>query len=72
MRPKDCLDGNPVSLQIVGETAVISVDNPPVNAISHAVRAGLVEDQAIQAVAQADQAVVLASQAIQADQGWVE
>ena len=43
MRPKDSLDGNPVSLQIVGETAVISIDNPPVNAISHAVRAGLVE-----------------------------
>ena len=33
------------------------------------VRAGLAEDQAVQAVVQADQVLVLATQA---DQGWVE
>ena len=33
------------------------------------VRAGLVEDQAVQAVVQADQVLVLATQA---DQGWVK
>ncbi len=34
---------NPVSLSIRDGIAVIAVDNPPVNALSHAVRAGLVD-----------------------------
>ena len=32
-----------VSVQISGQTAVVTIDNPPVNAISHAVRTGLIE-----------------------------
>ena len=32
-----------VSLQRDGDIAVILIDNPPVNAASHAVRAGLVD-----------------------------
>lgn len=32
-----------VSTEIKGETAVVRIDNPPVNALSHAVRAGLLE-----------------------------
>jgi 3-hydroxyacyl-CoA dehydrogenase len=39
----------PVSLQMRGDIAVITIDNPPVNALSHGVRAGLVE-----AIAQAE------------------
>ena len=34
---------NPVSYHRDGSVLVISVDNPPVNALSHAVRAGVVE-----------------------------
>jgi len=33
----------PVSFELRGDIALISVDNPPVNALSHAVRAGLAE-----------------------------
>ena len=49
----------PVTLQRHGNVALISIDNPPVNAISHAVRTGL-----LQAVVEADddpqiQAIVL-------------
>lgn len=40
---------NPVSLQMRGDIAVITIDNPPVNALSHGVRSGLVE-----AIAQAE------------------
>ena len=32
-----------VSLQVDADIAVITVDNPPVNALSHAVRKGLLE-----------------------------
>src|SRR4051794_26717403 len=48
---------NPVTLERHGDVALITLDNPPVNAISHAVRAGLLaaiveadEDAAIQAI----------------------
>ncbi len=34
---------NPVSLNRLGDVSVITIDNPPVNALSHAVRKGLVE-----------------------------
>ncbi len=34
---------NPVSLEGQGDVSVITIDNPPVNALSHAVRKGLVE-----------------------------
>ncbi|MEX0976840.1 MAG: 3-hydroxyacyl-CoA dehydrogenase NAD-binding domain-containing protein [Woeseia sp.] len=34
---------NPVSLKRHGDVAVITIDNPPVNALSHPVRKGLVE-----------------------------
>ena len=33
----------PVSLRSDGNVAVITIDNPPVNALNHAVRAGLVD-----------------------------
>ena len=32
-----------VSLRNDGDIAVVTIDNPPVNALSHALRAGLVE-----------------------------
>ncbi|MBD3679142.1 MAG: enoyl-CoA hydratase/isomerase family protein [Rhodobacteraceae bacterium] len=47
-------DPSPVTLEIVGATALIIIDNPPVNAASHAVRAGLAEAVA---KAEADDAV---------------
>ncbi len=34
---------NPVSLKRLGDVSVITIDNPPVNALSHAVRKGLVD-----------------------------
>ena len=40
---------NPVSLERHGSVALITIDNPPVNAINHAVRSGL-----LQAVVEAD------------------
>jgi 3-hydroxyacyl-CoA dehydrogenase len=36
-------DQRPVRVDVVGRVAVITIDNPPVNALSHAVRAGLVK-----------------------------
>ena len=34
---------NPVSLRRDGNVAIITVDNPPVNALSHGVRLGLAD-----------------------------
>jgi 3-hydroxyacyl-CoA dehydrogenase len=34
---------SPVSYALDGEVAVITIDNPPVNALSHAVREGLLK-----------------------------
>ncbi len=48
----------PVSMQLHGEVAVITIDNPPVNALSHAVRAGLM-DAIEQAEATSAKAVVV-------------
>ncbi len=36
-------DGTPVTIERHGDVAVVTIDNPPVNALSHAVRSGLVE-----------------------------
>ena len=41
---------SPVSYELVDDIGVITVDNPPVNALSHAVRQGL--DDAIGAARQ--------------------
>ena len=48
---------SPVSYELVDDIGVITVDNPPVNALSHAVRQGL--DDAIQAARQDASRVVL-------------
>ena len=48
---------SPVSYELVDDVGVITVDNPPVNALSHAVRQGL--DDAIQAARQDSSRVVL-------------
>ena len=37
------MNASPVSVKRDGGVAVVTIDNPPVNALSHAVRAGLVE-----------------------------
>ncbi len=34
---------NPVSTKIIGKIAIVVIDNPPVNALSHAVRSGILE-----------------------------
>ena len=36
-------DVRPVRVDVVGSVAVVTIDNPPVNALSHAVRAGLLD-----------------------------
>jgi len=52
---------NPVSLEVVDRTALVSIDNPPVNAASHAVRAGLVNTmQAANAMTDVDVIVLYA------------
>ena len=48
----------PVTLDVRGQVAVVTIDNPPVNAFSHAVRKGLHESVAA-AVANESVAVVL-------------
>jgi enoyl-CoA hydratase len=35
--------GHAVSCRTVGEIAIVTIDNPPVNSLSHAVRSALVE-----------------------------
>ena len=37
------MTNNPVTIRRVGAVAVVTIDNPPVNAMSHAARAGLIE-----------------------------
>ncbi|WP_288039473.1 enoyl-CoA hydratase/isomerase family protein, partial [Acidiphilium sp.] len=49
-----------VGLEIANGVAVISIDNPPVNALGHAVRAGLVEQLAAAEADASVRAIVLA------------
>ena len=42
-KPADTATDGPVSYQLEGDVAVLTIRNPPVNALSHAVRAGIAE-----------------------------
>ncbi len=50
--------GTPVSYELLGDIGVMSIDSPPVNALSHPVRAGI-EDACRQAQADASKALVI-------------
>jgi len=49
---------SPVSYELLGEIGVMSIDNPPVNALSHAVRQGI-QDAIRQAQEDASKAIVI-------------
>ena len=42
-KPADTATDGPVSYELEGDVAVLTIRNPPVNALSHAVRAGIAE-----------------------------
>lgn len=50
---------SPVTVEIENEIAIVTVDNPPVNALGHGVRSGLAEAVAVTDANDAVQAVVL-------------
>jgi 3-hydroxyacyl-CoA dehydrogenase len=43
LNPSEYHMSQPVTLQVRGDIAVITINNPPVNALSHGVRAGLID-----------------------------